>query len=235
MGMGWATQPYKKHYHWTSVTPALYHQGHRTFTLHCIFICLMFLSLYLFFEEVFNLILFQTITVLWIELPWPENLPNTCVRHTETLDSCFNLIGLISSVYHDLPHWRLNQQPQNAEPKLYYWAISSHRTQVMPNQLVMAIVQSINLNVSCKLHPYSLQRTQSPPGPCLPRRIENIHPSNYYNLKGKDIDVHFLFLSWGIILWIELPWPENPANLHSVVAGSISNGGDHDIHCWWGL
>ena len=25
-------------------------------------------------------------------LPWPENLANTCMRHTETLDSCFNLI-----------------------------------------------------------------------------------------------------------------------------------------------
>ena len=34
----------------------------------------------------------------------------------------------------------------------------------------------INLNVSCKLHPYSLQRTQSPPGPCLPKRIGNTLP-----------------------------------------------------------
>ena len=30
------------------------------------------------------------------------------------------LLGLISSVYCDLPHWRLNQQPLNAEPKLYH-------------------------------------------------------------------------------------------------------------------
>ena len=30
--------------------------------------------------------------ILWIELPWPENLANTYTRHTETLDSCFNLI-----------------------------------------------------------------------------------------------------------------------------------------------
>ena len=99
------------------------------------------------------------------------------------------ILGLISSVYCDLPHWRWNQQLQNAEPKLSLWAIGPHRTKMMPNQLVMVIAQPINLNMSCKLHPYSLQRTWSPPGPCLPRRIGNMHPHNYYNLKGKDIDV----------------------------------------------
>ena len=31
----------------------------------------------------------------------------------------------------------------------------------MPNQLVMVIVWLINLNVSCKLYPYSLQRKRS--------------------------------------------------------------------------
>ena len=108
-------------------------------------------------------------------------------------------------LYCDLPHWRLNQQPQNPEPKLYHWALNPHGTQVMPNQLVMVIVQPINLNVFCKL----LQRTLSPPGSRLPRRIGNMHSYNYYNPKGKDIDVHFLFLSRGIILWIELPWLEN--------------------------
>ena len=30
--------------------------------------------------------------LLWIELPWPENPANTYARHTETLDSCFDLI-----------------------------------------------------------------------------------------------------------------------------------------------
>ena len=76
----------------------------------------------------------------------------------------------------------------------------------------MVIVRPINLNVSCKLHSYSLQRTQSPPRPCLHKRIRNMHPHNYYDLKGKDIDIQFSFLNRGIILWIELPWPENPAN-----------------------
>ena len=99
-----------------------------------------------------------------------------------------------SSVYRDLPHWRSNQRPYNAEPTIYHWAIDSHRTQAMPNQLVMEIAQPINLNVSCKLHPYALQRIRSPPGPRLSKKI------NYYNLKGKEIDVHFLFLSIGVIV-----------------------------------
>ena len=47
--------------------------------------------------------------------------------------------------------------------------------------------------MSSKLHPYSLQRTQSSPGPRLPKRIRNTHPRNHYDLKGKDIDLHFLF------------------------------------------
>ena len=103
------------------------------------------------------------------------------------------LLRLISSVYCDLHYWISNQRPQNAEPKFYHRAINPHCTQVMPNQLVMVIAWPINSNVSCKLHPHSLQRTRSPPGPHLPKRIRNTHPCNYYDLKGKDIDVHFLF------------------------------------------
>ena len=48
--------------------------------------------------------------------------------------------------------------------------------------------------MSCKLHPYSLQRTRSPPGVRLPKRIRNTHPCNYYDPpKGKDTGVHFPF------------------------------------------
>ena len=114
------------------------------------------------------------------------------------------LLGLISNVYHDLHHWRSNQWPKIAVPKLYDWGINLHHTQVMPNQLVMVIVQPINLNMSYKLYSYSLQKTQSPPGPRLPGGIRNMHLRNYYDLKGKDIELHF-FLSREIILWIELP------------------------------
>ena len=58
-------------------------------------------------------------------------------------------------------------------------------------------------------------RALSPPGPCLPKRIWNTHLHNYYDLKGKDIDLHFSFLSRGIILWIEIPWPENLVNTYA--------------------
>ena len=78
----------------------------------------------------------------------------------------------------------------------------------------------INPNVSCKLHPYCLQKTRSPPGPRLPKRIRNTHPCNYHDLKGKAMDVHFSFLSRGVILWIEIPWPENPTNTNA-------------RHMWW--
>ena len=44
------------------------------------------------------------------------------------------LLGLISSVYRDLPHWRLNQRLQNAELKFYHWATNPHCTQVTLNQ-----------------------------------------------------------------------------------------------------
>ena len=57
----------------------------------------------------------------------------------------------------------------------------------------MVIAGSINLNVSCKLHPYSLQRTRLPPVTRLPRRIGNKHPRDYFNLKGKDIYVEELY------------------------------------------
>ena len=90
-------------------------------------------------------------------------------------------------------NWRSNQWPQIVEPKLYNLANSSYRTEVTPNQLVMVIARAINLNVSCKLHPFSLQRTRSPPGLRLSKRIRNTNPRNYYDLKGKDIYVYFFF------------------------------------------
>ena len=38
-----------------------------------------------------------------------------------------------------LHHWRSNQRPQIAEPKLYNWANSPYRTQATPNEPVMVI------------------------------------------------------------------------------------------------
>ena len=127
--------------------------------------------------------------VLWIELLWPENRANICARRLEILDSCLDL----------RPHqqcipWSL---PLEIEP-----ATTECRNETLPlsHQFTSHIIDAKStshgncaancLNASCKLHLYSLQRTRSPPGPLLPRRIGNTHPRNYYNLKGKDIDVH---------------------------------------------
>ena len=56
----------------------------------------------------------------------------------------------------------------------------------------MVIVRPIDLNVSCKLHPYSSQRTRSPPRPRLPKRIRNTRPRNYYGSisSGGDYGIH---------------------------------------------
>ena len=102
----------------------------------------------------------------------------------------------------------------------------------------MATAWSIYVNVSCKLHPYSLKRTRSPPGPCLPKRIRSTHLRHYFYLKGDVIDVHFLFLSRGIIFWIKLPWPENLANTcarHTKPLVRSPLRGYHGIHSWLDL
>ena len=110
------------------------------------------------------------------------------------------LFGLISSVYRDLPHWRSNQQPQsrNTTPDHQSTLHSSDA------KLVMVTAWLINLNVSCKLHSYFLQKTLSPPGPRLPRRIGNTHTRNYYDLKGKDAveELYYEFCS----RWFDLQW-----------------------------
>ena len=56
--------------------------------------------------------------------------------HTEPLDSCFNLIRSHHQRISYLPHWRLNQRSQDAEPKLYHWATGPHSNGV-PNQLMV--------------------------------------------------------------------------------------------------
>ena len=114
------------------------------------------------------------------------------------------LLGLISS---DLPNWRSNQRSQKAEPKLYDWAINSHRIQVMPNKLVMVTAQPVNLNdgVLCKEYGCNLQNT--------------------FRLISHAITM----TSWFSIICVqyELMVSSRVSALHSVVAGSISSGGDH--------
>ena len=57
--------------------------------------------------------------------------------------SVSTLLGLISSIYRDLHHWRSNERPQIAVPNLYNWATSSYRTQVTLSQQVMVIVMCL--------------------------------------------------------------------------------------------
>ena len=54
------------------------------------------------------------------------------------------LLGLISCVYHDLHHWRLNQKPQIAEPKLYNWATF--------HILEVTVSTAKSTDVTCKTH-----------------------------------------------------------------------------------
>ena len=48
----------------------------------------------------------------------PENPANTHMWHTDHKTSVSTLLCLISSVYHNLHHWRSNQQHQNVETEL---------------------------------------------------------------------------------------------------------------------
>ena len=114
--------------------------------------------------------------ILWIEISRLENPANTCAW----LDCFFGLIRSHQSILWSRP---LGIEPATTEPKHNHWAHNPHCTQVIPNQLVMVIARPINLNVSCKLHPYSLQRT---------RPIHNIIPL----LKKKET-VHLYPCPWG--------------------------------------
>ena len=148
---------------------------------------------------------------LGIELPWSENLANTYARYTETLDSCYDLIRSPQCIPWSPP---LEIKPVTTDCRAETLQLS---------QLFMLYISDAKLtihgnciaNVSCKLHPYFLQRTWSPPEPRLPRRIRNTHPCNYYDLKGKDIDVYFYFLI--VELYCELNYHDlnNPANTYA--------------------
>ena len=103
-------------------------------------------------------------------------------------------LGLISCDYLDPSHWRSNQWPQNAEPKLYHWATGPLCTQALPNKLVKENARPINsmcLVVSSVL----LQRTRSPPGPRLCKSIGETHPFNH-NFMDMEIDIHFFIFHW---------------------------------------
>ena len=119
------------------------------------------------------------------------------------------------------PGPRLSKRIRNTHPRNYH-DLKGKDIDLHTSDTKFA--RPINLNVFCKLHSYSLQRTRSPPGPCLPKTIRNTYPHDYYDLKGKDIDLVSL-------VWLSC----RVSALQSVVTGLISRGGDHGIHCWWNL
>ena len=77
--------------------------------------------------------------ILWIELSWPENTANTCTWHTETLDSCFDLINFHQQCIAWSPTLEIKPATIECRAETLLLTISLHRTQVTPNQLVMVI------------------------------------------------------------------------------------------------
>ena len=111
---------------------------------------------------------------------------NTDTRHTETHDNSFDLLRSQQQCIPWSPPLETEPVTTDCRAESIQLSRSPYRTQVT----------SIDLNVSCKLHPYSLQWTRSPPGPRLPKRIRNTHLRNYHDPKGKDVDPHFSFLNY---------------------------------------
>ena len=54
-------------------------------------------------------------------------------------------LGLISNAYCDLPHWRSNQRPQNAELKLYVDAYFQSSWEYTAPKVTMSSVKSIDI------------------------------------------------------------------------------------------
>ena len=73
------------------------------------------------------------VIILWTELPWPENLVNTCVRHTETLDSYFDLIRPHQQCIPLSPPLEIKPVTIECRAKTLPLSHSPHHTQVMPN------------------------------------------------------------------------------------------------------
>ena len=84
--------------------------------------------------------------ILWIELPWPENPASTCAWHTETLDSCFDVIR---SHQQWIPwHPSLEIEQATTERRAETLPLSLLSTQVTPNLLVIIFARPINLKVT---------------------------------------------------------------------------------------
>ena len=97
----------------------------------------------------------------------------------------------------------------------------------------MVIVWPINLNVSCKLHLYSLQGTWGyiSPGGLEIRICVIIITSRARILMYIFFFINLLSLVYDVNWWLS----GRVSVLNSVVTDSISSRGGHGILCWWDL
>ena len=143
---------------------------------------------------------------LYCELNYHDQKIQRTVTHDiqKHLTAVSTLLGLISSVYHDLHHWiesattdcraetlRLRQQS--------IWRTSEAKSTSHGN--CTANEPECILQVTSIL----FKEIWSRPGPCLPKRIRNMHPCNYCNLKVNVLSffqittIFLLFLEWGFL------------------------------------
>ena len=88
--------------------------------------------------------------ILWIELPWPENLANTYAWHTETLNNCFDLIRSHQQCIPWSPP--LEIEPANTDCRAKTLQLSHQSIlHISDMKLTSHGNCTANLNVSCKL------------------------------------------------------------------------------------
>ena len=69
--------------------------------------------------------------MLWCELNYHnQKIQRTLAQDTQAAVS--TLLDRISCVYRDLSHWRSNQRPQKAEPKLHHCTNTSDTKSTSP-------------------------------------------------------------------------------------------------------
>ena len=93
-----------------------------------IYIIYIYIPFYIYIYIYIQKGIYIHIYIYWIEelciINWITMTRKTgkhSVWRTEQWTAVSTLLGLSSSAYRDLQHWRSNKRPQNAEPKLYHW------------------------------------------------------------------------------------------------------------------
>ena len=86
-----------------------------------------------------------------------------------------NLLGLISRAYHNLHHYRSNQQPQNVEAELL---------PMMPNQLIIVRMRNCMIICILKVRFYLTEDTTTPKATTSQIGVKD--PRNYNT--GQELD-----------------------------------------------